>query len=123
MAKKILLVDDEPDISKLTSLRLTKMGYQVDIAYNGQEALDKLNKSSYDLIMLDYLMPVMDGKECAKKIKENEKTKNIPIIMFSASTTKDAETLVKELHVQDYLTKPFNPEDMMSKIKKFIGEP
>ncbi len=122
MAKKILIVDDEPDISKLASIRIQKFGYDVKIANNGQEALDILEKETVDLIMLDLLMPIMDGKACCKKIKENEKIKNIPIIIFSASTLKNIEQVMKELEVQDFLIKPFNPEEMQTKIKNLIGE-
>ena len=117
MAKKILLVDDEPDVVKMLAYRLKHAGYDVVTALNGKEALDVLKKEPVDLMMLDMLMPVMDGKETCKNIKQDEKLKNLPIIILTASITTPPEELQKQMDVAGVLIKPCDPTEMLSKIK------
>jgi CheY-like chemotaxis protein len=120
MSKKILVVDDEPDILKVVLFRLNKLGYEVLTATNGIEALDSARENIPDLILLDLMIPVLDGVEVAKRLKSEEETKYIPIIVLTASTHKVAEK-AKECQAEDYITKPFVPEELVEKIKKFIG--
>jgi CheY-like chemotaxis protein len=122
MTKKILVVDDEPDILKVVIFRLKKAGYEIVNATNGREALDLLQcGTGYDLIVLDLVMPVMDGYELCKRLKADEKTKYIPILILSASTTRDIKQRIMELKVNDYILKPFEPEILVSRIKSIIG--
>jgi CheY-like chemotaxis protein len=120
MSKKILFVDDEPDVLRVAAFRLKKAGYEVLIGTNGQEALDLTAQAIPDLILLDLRLPLISGTEVCKKIKADEKLKHIPVILFTASVD-DLTDRVKESGAQDYLTKPFEPEQLFEKVKKFIG--
>jgi len=122
MAKKILLIEDEPDIRKITKIRLQKKGYEIDEAENGKEALDKLRAKHYDLLLIDISMPVMSGEELCKEIQKDEKLKAIPSMVFTASAITNPEELVKQLQVKDYIIKPYEPEDLLNKVAKLLGE-
>lgn len=109
MAKKILVVDDEPDIVFLIKSRLEANGFEVDGAYNGKEGVEKAVTYQPDMILLDLMMPVMDGYEAGEKLKENPETADIPIILFTAAsaeevTQKGADTIA----AVDYVVKPFD---------------
>lgn len=122
MAKKILFVDDEPDLLKVATFRLKKAGYEVVQAVDGQEALDILaGGSPPDLILLDLRLPVVSGYEVCIKVKGDEKTKNIPVILFTAST-QDIARKAKEWGAEDYLLKPFEPEVLLEKVKRLLDK-
>lgn len=121
MAKKIMVVDDEPDILKVVIFRVKRLGHEVITATNGQEALDTAHKEKPDLILLDIRLPVMDGYEVCRRIKTDEKLKHIPIVFLTASSASKIAEKTKELKANDYLIKPFDPEELLKKIKKFIG--
>ena len=118
--KKILVVDDEPDILKVVTFRVKKLEYEVVTATNGQEALDLIQKEEPDLILLDIELPVMNGYEVCQRIKTNEKLKHIPIIFLTASSASKIAEKVKEFNADDYLIKPFDSEELLKKIKNFI---
>jgi len=118
--KKILVVDDEPDILKVVTFRVKKLEYEVVTATNGQEALDLIQKEEPDLILLDIELPVMNGYEVCQRVKTNEKLKHIPIIFLTASSASKIAEKVKELNADDYLIKPFDSEELLKKIKNFI---
>ena len=120
MTNKILLVEDELDLNDLTKMRLEKSGYEVVSAISGEEALTFLQKDIPDLILLDLLLPGIQGEEVCKKLKCDDKLKTIPVILFTASAS-DIPKVAKEVGADDYIMKPFEPEDLLSKIKKFIG--
>ena len=120
MAKKILIIDDEPDILTVTTFRLEKNGYKVFSALNGKEALDLLKKETPDLILLDLVLPRISGHELCKRIKMQEKLKDIPIILFTASSSRVREK-VRSLGASGFLLKPFSPEELLNKIKEFLG--
>ena len=120
MSKKILLVDDELDMLKITKLRLEKSGYKIVIATNGEEALGWLQTSIPDLILLDLILPKIQGEEVCLQIKSNNRLKHIPIIVFTAK----GEQIAKEAQrfcADDHILKPFKPEELLFKIKKLIG--
>ncbi|HOX55080.1 MAG TPA: response regulator [Candidatus Omnitrophota bacterium] len=119
MPKTILVVDDEPDILKILLFRLNKLGYDVITATNGIEAIDAVRDNMPDLILLDLMIPVLDGVEVAKRLKSDQDTKDIPIIVVTASTHKVAEK-AKECQAADYITKPFVLDELVDKIKKLI---
>lgn len=122
MAKKILLVDDEPDILALTGLRLRRSGYEVIEAVDAEEALVFLEKNTCDLILLDLLLPNMQGDELCKKLKNDDKFKNIPVILFTASGfLSNLPKKIITLGADDFVTKPFEAAELVGKIKKFIG--
>ena len=120
MPKKILIVDDEIDILKVVTFRLKKAGYEVLTAVNGKEALDSIRDKRPDLILLDLRLPIMDGYEVCRQVKTDETLKNIPIIFLTASQAEKIKEKVKGFDAEDYLIKPFEPEDLLKKVKKFI---
>jgi len=117
---RILVVEDDFFQIKLLRFKLVKDGFQVDYATNGIEALEKLKNNQYDLILCDIMMPGMDGFLFIKKIKQHPKWKDIPLIFLTART--DEPSIVKglELGAEDYLTKPFSPQELSIRIKKIL---
>ena len=114
MSKKILLVDDEKTLAKALKFSLEKEGYQVDCAYDGEEAVEKVEESAPDLIVLDLMLPKLDGYEVCQKVRRNH---NVPIIMLTAKTEDIDKILGLELGADDYMTKPFNPRELTARIK------
>jgi CheY-like chemotaxis protein len=121
MGKTILLVDDEPDLVKLTSFRLTHAGYEVITTSNGTSALEVLGSKKIDLVLLDIHLTGMNGYELCKIIRADDHTKNIPILFFSASSlTGEIRKNINELKAQGFVQKPFDHEELASTIQKFI---
>lgn len=120
LAKKIVFVDDEPDILHVTSFRLKKAGYEVIIGVNGQEAIDLAKSTSPDLMFIDLRLPILAGDEVCKRMKSDDSLKQIPVILFTASTY-ELEKIAQEAGADDFLTKPFTPEQLLEKVKRFIG--
>ncbi len=118
MANKILIIEDETDISESVKKRLEYEGYQVVTAYDGLDGLDKAKKIKPDLVLLDLFMPVMDGYEVCKKLKEVDGLKDIPIIVFSAVHEYLKE--VKGAGAIDFVAKPFNLAELVDKINFYI---
>lgn len=122
MSKKILIVDDEKDIYTVERIRLENLGYDVAGVSDAESVLDYLQKDRPDLILLDLLLPKMQGDELCKKLKSDEHFKDIPIILFTASTVRtDIARRIKEMGADDCVLKPFEPQELVSKIKKYIG--
>lgn len=121
MGKKILLVDDEPQLVEVVKMRLEANGYTVLAAYDGQEALDKARQEKPDLIILDLMLPKVDGYKVCRMLKFDQNYKHIPIIMFSARAQEEDVKLGKEVGGDAYITKPFEPQELLSKIKEFLG--
>ena len=120
MTNKILLIEDELDLVEVTKMRLEKSGYEVVSAISGEEALTFLQKDIPNLILLDLLLPGIQGEEICKKLKCDDRLKSIPVILFTASAS-DIPKVVREVGADDYVMKPFEPQELLSKIKKFIG--
>jgi len=122
MAKRILVVDDEPDIMDVATVRLKHMGYEIIPAVDAEEAIVFLQKDTPDLILLDLLLPKMQGDELCKKLKSDDKLKHIPVILFTASAIRTSlPEKIKEMGADDCIVKPFDPQELISKVKKFIG--
>ncbi|NEO85842.1 MAG: diguanylate cyclase [Spirulina sp. SIO3F2] len=113
---KILIVDDKEANRTLLSRRLSRQGYLVDTACNGQESLEMLEHEGYDLLLLDILMPQMNGYEVLTQLKKHESWRNIPVIMISALNEIDSVVKCIQLGAEDYLTKPFNPVLLKARI-------
>ena len=113
---KILLVDDERDIVEFLQYNLEQKGYEVIVGYDGLEALKKLSENP-DLIILDIMMPHLDGYDVYKKIRENEKFKNIPIIFLTAKSGEVDEIKALELGASDYVQKPISPKKLLARVK------
>ena len=120
--KKILIVDDEPDILRLTSLRLRKLGYDVLTAADGKEALEIITNEKPDLVLLDLLMPFMDGAEVCKRVKNDKKLRHIPIILFTAHSDTTIPEKTKKLGAEDYIVKPFDPEELTYKVEEILAQ-
>lgn len=112
MAKRILAVDDEPSIVKLVSATLTARGYDVVVAHNGEEALDKVRLEKPDLIVLDIMMPRMDGREVRRRLQADPATKSIPIVFLSAVGDFDNQLDTLDSGSGEYMTKPFKPSEL-----------
>lgn len=111
---KILVVDDDREIAAAIGKLLNLEGYEVVKAYNGMEAMDALVTNSIQLILLDIMMPVLDGLSTTMKIREN---KNIPIIILSAKSEDSDKILGLSIGADDYITKPFNPQELIARVK------
>lgn len=115
--KTILIVDDEPRIRQLIAFYLEQEGFKTIEAENGRLALDILSRKSIDLIILDIMMPVMDGIETCREIR---KTSNVVILMLTAKSEETDKLLGYELGADDYITKPFSPKVIVAKVKAMI---
>lgn len=114
MAKKILVVDDEKPISDIIKFNLEKEGYEVVVAYDGEEALEKVESEQPDLIVLDLMLPKIDGLEVAKRVRAKHTT---PIIMVTAKDSELDKVLGLELGADDYVTKPFSNRELVARVK------
>jgi len=123
MPKKILVVDDETELLKAISIRLKTCGYEVITACDGQEGLEKAKSVSPDLIVLDVLMPKMDGYEVCRMLKFDEKYKSIPVIMLTAKAQDIDKAMGKKVGADDYIIKPFETQDLIDKIKRYLTNP
>jgi CheY-like chemotaxis protein len=113
--KKVLVVDDEHDFLSIMNFFLTREGFDVETASDGHLAIQAAKRSRPDLILLDVIMPVMDGYRALEALRSDEGTRNIPVIMLSIMDEID-ETNVP-LDITDYLVKPFSTEDLIQKIR------
>jgi len=118
--KRILVVDDEEDILELVRFNLVKEGYQVTGALTGEEALRKARSEPFDLIVLDLMLPGIDGLEVAKKLKAHEKARQIPIVMLSAKGEEADIVTGLELGADDYITKPFSPRVLIARVRTVL---
>ncbi len=120
MKEKILIVDDEKDIVRMLDYNLKKEGLRTVLAYDGEDALELATKERPDLIVLDLMLPRIDGFEVCKELKKNNSTMNIPIIMLTAKTQETDKVLGLELGADDYMTKPFSPRELIARIKAVL---
>jgi DNA-binding response OmpR family regulator len=121
MSYKVLVVDDDPYILMSLEFLMKKSGYEVLIARNGAEALDHIYKDHPHLILLDIMMPDVDGYEICKTVKTSEDLKDIKVIFLSAKTTEDAIQKGLALGAEKYVTKPFNTKQLVSDVKQLLG--
>jgi|SRR5690554_3025649 two-component system response regulator VicR len=114
MSKKILIVDDEPAIVKGLSFSLKQDGYEIDAAYDGEEAIEKFNSNDYDLIVLDVMLPKLNGLGVLQRIREQS---SVPVIMLTAKGEDMDKILGLDYGADDYMTKPFNILELKARIK------
>lgn len=120
MPRKILTVDDEKHIVRLIQVNLERQGYEVVTASDGREALEKVDAERPDLVILDVMMPYMDGFEVLQNMKRNPSTRDIPVIMLTAKA-QDADVFKGwQSGVDCYLTKPFNPMELISFVQRIF---
>jgi CheY-like chemotaxis protein/MinD-like ATPase involved in chromosome partitioning or flagellar assembly len=121
MVEKILIIDDDVDTLKLVGLMLQKQGYQIIAAANGEQGLMQAEAENPDLILLDVMMPELDGYEVAKRLRANTLTSNTPILMFTAKTQLDDKVAGFESGADDYLTKPTHPTELSAHVKSLLA--
>ncbi|MFC1939542.1 PleD family two-component system response regulator [Chloroflexota bacterium] len=124
---KILLVDDDLDFIEATKTVLETEPYQVIVANEGNEALQKAREENPDLILLDVIMPVKDGFTAAEQLKKDTQLSKIPVIMLTSFSSKGQETSIARgrglsLEADDYLEKPVTPEELLAKVKEYLGK-
>jgi phosphate regulon transcriptional regulator PhoB len=118
--KKILVVDDEPDLVELVSYNLKKEGFTVSAASDGEDALEKARGGGYDLIILDLMLPGIQGVELCRMLRGNPKTEAVPIIMLTAKGEVADKIRGLETGADDYMTKPFSPKELMARVNTVL---
>lgn len=121
MSHRIVLAEDEPQIARLTSFKLEKEGFEVIWEKDGGAALESIKNNHPDLVLLDIMMPVMNGYQVLKKMKEDDDIKNIPVIMLTAKGQERDVVKGIEMGAEDYIVKPFRPAELTARIKKILG--
>jgi len=118
--KNILVVDDEPDLADLVSYNLKKEGFEVSSASDGEEALKKIRKGNFNLIILDLMLPGIQGMELCRILRNDPKTKHLPIIMLTAKGEDVDKILGLEMGADDYIAKPFSPRELVARVKAVL---
>ena len=121
-SKKILIVDDEVDLVETVRFPLEMEGYHVLVSYNGEDALNQARKENPDLILLDLMLPKLDGYKVCRLLKFDDKYKHIPILMLTAKTQEKDKALGMETGANEYITKPFEMDDLLKKVKKYLNK-
>ncbi len=121
MAYKILVVDDEPIIVRLMEFILARQGHDLIVAVNGEEALEKIKTHRPDLVLLDIMMPRIDGYEVAQKVRADPQTAELPIIMLSAKAQDEDIRRGVEVGVDEYITKPFTPDHLVRVVSEHLS--
>ena len=119
--KTILVVDDEPNIVRTVSDRLKMSGYRVIAAADGQEAIDRALEEKPDLILLDVLMPGLDGHAALERLRQMEETRSVPVIMLTALDQTQHVARASSLGVADYVVKPFDIVSLLQKVKSALS--
>ena len=120
--KKILVVDDEIAMTKVVEIRLRAAGYDVVLAHDGQEGLEKAKTENPDLMILDLMLPKVDGFKVCGLLKSDARYKKIPIIIYTARVQDSDQQLGKEVGADAYITKPFDPQVLLGKVKELLAE-
>jgi len=120
--KKILVVDDEVDLVETIRFPLEMEGFDVLVSYNGEDALNQARKENPDLIILDLMLPKLDGYKVCRLLKFDERYKHIPILMLTAKTQEKDKILGKETGADEYITKPFEMDYLMEKVKAYLNK-
>lgn len=118
--KKILIVEDEESLLKLESILLTSKGYEVQGVGDGRAALEAISRSKPDLVLLDIMLPEIDGFEVCRRIKADDETKHIPVIMLTAKKSREDMARGEQVGADWYITKPFKSAMVIETIQRFI---
>jgi DNA-binding response OmpR family regulator len=117
----ILVADDEDDLRELVTYRLTRSGYEVIGAVDGEEALRLASERAPDLMVLDVMMPKLDGYEVTRRIRAEESLRSIPVILLTARSQETDVQRGFEVGADDYLKKPFNPDELVARVRAVLG--
>src|SRR5438552_192903 len=120
MTTRILVVEDDPDIAELVQRYLSKAGFTTDRAASGREALELIGTKAPDLLILDLMLPHLDGLEICRRVRAHEKTAHIPIIMLTARADESERIVGLELGADDYLAKPFSPNELVARVRALL---
>ncbi len=119
MPKKIMIVDDEPNICEAVKITLEAEGFKVLTALNGPECLDKLKNELVDLILMDFFMPEMNGRELCSKIRKDPRLMSLPVVFLTVAQFGGiGKEKLRKLNIADYIAKPFDNEDLVRRVKK-----
>lgn len=121
MAKKILIVDDEQDIVETLKFVMEEAGYECHCAYDGEQGLNLAKEIIPDLIILDVMMPVMNGYKVSRLLKFDTRYKDIPILMLTARSQEKDKELGEETGADEYITKPFDIDFVLERVKSYLG--
>jgi len=120
MGSRILVVDDEPDLLELVRFNLDRAGYQVDVAETGSRALESLQRSVPDLLVLDLMLPDLSGEEICRRVRADPALADLPVIMLTAKGEELDRVVGFELGADDYVTKPFSPRELVLRVKAVL---
>jgi two-component system alkaline phosphatase synthesis response regulator PhoP len=120
--QRILVIEDEKDLAEMIKVTLEKAGYSVELAYDGQDGLQRAKNTNPSLIVLDLMIPLVDGYKVCEELKSEDQYKNIPIVVLTARDSKIEEKIGYAMGADVYLAKPYEPKTLLSKIKKLLGE-
>ncbi len=123
MAKKILVVDDDRELLKMLKIMLAKSSYEVKALPSGHKLIEKTLEFGPDLVVLDLMLPDVDGLDLCKQLKTDAATKEIPVIMLTAKSTELDKVVGLEMGAEDYITKPFGVNELLARIKKVLQRP
>jgi len=120
MSSRVLIVEDEPDIRALVVHHLKREGYQVSAASSGEEALRQVQAALPDLVLLDLMMPAMDGLEVCRRLRQDPATASLPIVMLTAKGDEVDRVLGLEIGADDYVVKPFSPKELVARVRAVL---
>jgi phosphate regulon transcriptional regulator PhoB len=120
MPSRVLIVEDEPDIRELVVHHLKREGYQVSTAASGEEALRQVHASLPDLVLLDLMMPAMDGLEVCRRLRQDPGTATLPIVMLTAKGDEVDRVIGLEIGADDYVVKPFSPKELLARVRAVL---
>ena len=118
----ILVAEDEPQTAQLIEFKLKQQGYNVTIVSNGEQALKMVDVSRPSLVILDGMMPVMDGFEVLRRLRADGNKQDLPVIMLTAKSREKDVVTGLELGASDYIVKPFSPAELVARVKKVVGD-
>jgi DNA-binding response OmpR family regulator len=120
MAKRILVVDDEDDVTELLEFNLRRAGYDVVVEHDGEHAVSTALRERPDLVLLDVMLPQIDGFGVCELLRKAKATEDVPIILLTAFGTESSRVIGLELGADDYVTKPFSPRELMLRVERLI---
>jgi len=121
MKKRILIIDDEDDILSLVRLILEGAGFECETARDGNEGLNALKQKNFDLVLLDIMLPSMTGWEVLRQLRGDKKNRNLPVAVLTARTFSSENPGIDTGAYSDYITKPFDPDDLVERIRKILS--
>jgi CheY-like chemotaxis protein len=119
----ILIVEDNPVNQKLIAFLLARSGYSYDIAENGKLALERLDQNAYRLVLMDMMMPVMNGYDATRAMRSHPKHKSLPVIALTANAMKGEDEKCRAVGCDDYIAKPYSKDQILAAVAKLIGKP